>query len=222
MKTAIKSKIFYFFPQFAVYQLVVFIIVMHIAGFVGLQWPLTRAWFEVLIPFNLGMTALLLAYFHSDWSKPFIIFAIICFLTGFFVEVLGVKTKIIFGEYFYKTALGIKLLDVPLIIGLNWLILVYCCGIISHSISLNIWLKSALGAFLMVFLDYWIEPFAIKYNLWDWADHFVPLQNYLAWFGVGFCLIFFFHRSSFHKVNPLAWPVYFIQFLFFLSHNLWL
>jgi putative membrane protein len=222
MNTITKPKIFYYFPQFTVNQIVIFTVVMHLAGFIGLQWTLTRAWFEALIPFNLVMTALLLAYFHNDWSKSFLFFALVCFLTGYWVEVLGVKTKAIFGDYYYKTALSIKLWDVPLIIGLNWLILVYISGIISSLFSLNIWLKSALGAFLMVFLDYWIEPFAIKYNMWDWAGHIVPLQNYLAWYVVGFCLIFFFQSSSFKKSNPLAFPVYIIQCAFFLAHILFL
>ena len=46
------------------------------------------------------------------------------FIFGYSVELIGIKTGLLFGEYSYDTALGFKLLDVPLIIGLNWVIIV--------------------------------------------------------------------------------------------------
>ena len=49
---------------------------------------------------------------------------------GFFIEVIGVKTGFIFGSYYYGAAMGIKILAVPLLIGLNWSILVYSTSLV--------------------------------------------------------------------------------------------
>jgi putative membrane protein len=40
------------------------------------------------------------------------------------LEVVGVKTGLIFGEYKYGSTLGIKLFEVPLIIGFNWVFVI--------------------------------------------------------------------------------------------------
>jgi putative membrane protein len=40
-------------------------------------------------------------------------------VAGFFIEAIGVNTGLIFGNYVYKTTLGWKFLETPLIIGVN-------------------------------------------------------------------------------------------------------
>jgi putative membrane protein len=44
-------------------------------------------------------------------------------VAGFFIEAIGVNTGLIFGNYVYKTTLGWKFLETPLIIGVNWILL---------------------------------------------------------------------------------------------------
>ena len=44
---------------------------------------------------------------------------------GFFVELLGVKTGLIFGNYHYGATFGAKWQDVPYLIGLNWAAMVF-------------------------------------------------------------------------------------------------
>jgi len=46
-------------------------------------------------------------------------------IIGFLIEVIGVKTGYIFGRYYYGQSLGYHLLSVPLLIGLNWGVLLY-------------------------------------------------------------------------------------------------
>jgi bisanhydrobacterioruberin hydratase len=192
----------------------------YIAGLIGLQWAYTRTLFEALVPFNLILTATLLFSFHLDWSRNFYIFIGISFLGGFGIEALGVHTKVIFGEYWYETTLGWKLIDVPYLIGLNWVVLLYVCGNISYHLTKSLILRILLGSLLMVFLDYWIEPVAMKHHFWNWANATVPLQNYLAWGLVSAFLLFFYFKLRFIKQNFLALPVYLAQLLFFMLHNL--
>ncbi len=202
------------------FKMVVLVIAMHLAGFLGLQWTLSRPTFELLIPFNLVGTTFILLYFHRDWSRAFIIFALTTFLVGFGIEWLGVHTGAIFGSYQYGHTLGFKLDGIPPLIGLNWLVLVYSVGIMSLKINTNLWLRAAIGATLMVLLDILIEPVAIKHNMWSWEHAHVPLQNYVAWWIVAYSLVGLFLRLDFKKENPIAVWIYGAQFFFFLFHNL--
>lgn len=202
------------------FKMVVLVIAMHLAGFLGLQWQPSRATFELLIPFNLVSTTLILLYFHQSWNTAFAIFALTAFLVGFGIEWLGVHTGLIFGSYQYGHTLGFKLDDIPPLIGLNWLVLVYSVGVMSLKVHTNLWLRAAVGASLMVLLDILIEPVAIKHNMWSWNHAHVPLQNYVAWWIVAYGLVWLFLRLDFKKENVIAVWIYGAQFFFFLFHNL--
>ena len=200
---------------------------MYIVGFIGLRIPLTQEYFKVLSPFNLWASLILLLLFHQDFQPKFILFAIITFLVGFFIEVIGVHTGVIFGEYQYGQTLGIKLFEVPIVIGANWLILVYCSGVIvehffqnlKSSISGKI-ILSIIAACLMVGLDLLIEPVAIRLDFWQWSFNKIPVQNYLGWLAVSLVLQFYFINSKFLKNNLLAPLLFCLQLLFFLLHTL--
>jgi putative membrane protein len=203
------------------YKIALYLVVaMHLAGLVGLQHPLSRPFFEQLIAFNLVATAAIVFYFHTDFTYPFILFALLTLLAGYFVEVAGVHTGIIFGNYQYGKALGFKIWEVPLLIGLNWLVLVYCSGVITHQLPVPVFVKIFIGAFLMVLLDYLIEPIAIKHDWWSWQATDVPLQNYMGWFVSALVLLTFFHKLRFGKNNPIAPVVFAVQLLFFLLQNI--
>ncbi len=196
------------------------IIAMHTAGFVGLQWSVSRAFFEMLIPFNLLSSTFILLYFHQDWRASFYVFMLCSFLVGFSVEWLGVHTGLIFGSYQYGPNLGYKLDEIPLLIGLNWLVLIYATGNIAMRLSKNNGLRIILGATLMVWIDILIEPVAIKHGMWNWNTAAVPLQNYVAWFVVAAFLLFIFFKLQFNKQNIIAAWLYVAQFFFFLFHNI--
>lgn len=196
------------------------LVAMHIAGLIGLQHPVSRPFFESLTAFNLVITAAIVFYFHTYFTNKFIAFALFTFLAGYFVEVAGVHTGILFGHYQYGTGLGYKIWKVPLLIGLNWLVLVYCTGVITHRLKIPVVLKIFTGALLMVGLDYLIEPVAIKHDWWTWQADDVPLQNYIGWFISAFTLLSLFHLLRFNKNNRMAPVVYVVQALFFLVQNI--
>ena len=56
-------------------------------------------------------------------------------------EILGVNYGLIFGKYDYGDNLGLKLLGVPLLIGLNWVVLTFICGSISNHFIKNKYLS---------------------------------------------------------------------------------
>jgi uncharacterized membrane protein len=105
----------------------------------------------------------------------------------FGLEVLGVKTGLVFGAYSYGATLGPQLFEVPVIIGLNWSIIVF--GIAE---TLRMKRFSLLAALIgvpvgAVLFDIALEPVAMSVlDYWTWTGGPVPLQNYIAWALISF------------------------------------
>lgn len=157
-----------------------FLIILHVAGAIGLSIEYSRDLFLSLVPYNLILT-FLLCFFYVSFKKYFLpIFLLV--LIGFFIELVGVKTGFLFGEYSYGDSLGYKVLEVPLVIGLNWSIL--CLSIFSiFSVFIKKkYLLVIFSSISMVLLDFIIEPVAIEFSFWSWSSVSIPVQNYIMWF----------------------------------------
>jgi bisanhydrobacterioruberin hydratase len=191
------------------------LIIFHSAGIIGMQTA-HRELFLAMTPLNLLLSSALLLYNHKEYNNAFIVFICSIPVIGYLVEVAGVWSGSIFGHYWYDGALGWKIMDVPLVIGFNWMMLVYCAGIISNRIEGHVILKSAAGAILLVMLDLLIEQSAHRYHFWSWLYDIIPLQNYIAWFIVSFLFLIVFHSLKFNKENKLALILYITQLLFFV------
>ncbi|MCC5919950.1 MAG: carotenoid biosynthesis protein [Cyclobacteriaceae bacterium] len=197
---------------------IAFLAIIQTVGAIGLSHPDYQHWFQMLTPFNLLMGLAILMHFHREWNTHFIIFCIVTYLVGFTVEWAGVATGVIFGSYGYGSTLGWKLFDIPLMIGVNWLILVYITAISSRKVfrGMPSYLHILVGSLLMVFLDVFIEPVAMQTDMWSWADDIVPLDNYIAWFIVSLILHSLFSFLKFEKENTIALPYFGIYLLFFV------
>lgn len=182
----------------------VWVSIFHVVGIIGLALPISKPIFQQLTPFHLLMTTGLLMYFHRGWNLSFVGFFALAFLTGMISEIIGVQTGLIFGDYYYGTVLGTKVWGVPLIIGLNWFLLVYLTGELLDGKIQNFWAASALGALLMVGIDFFIEPVAISLGFWTWTSESIPLENYLGWFFIAFGLQAAYRYFEFNKQNKLS------------------
>ncbi len=190
------------------------LVVFHLVGIVGILSSY-RDVFLHLTPFNLILSSALLFINQKAINKKFYIICAIVFTLGYLVELVGVKTGLIFGSYRYGSTLGYKLMDIPLIIGLNWLMLIFSVGCICHRIKASVYIKSLIGALMMVALDLLIEPVAMKYDFWQWKDSIIPLQNYVAWFLTSTILLILINKLDFDKNNKLAQALYITQMVFF-------
>lgn len=170
-----------------------------------------------LTPLNLLISFGLLLWNHPQWSKESALVLATCFLVGLGIEVVGVQSGLIFGEYEYGQVLGWKVWGTPLMIGVNWAMLVYATGVSVNAIFSNWnWLEKALaGALLMLTLDYFIEPVAIYYGMWSWGGGEIPIQNYVAWFVISLVLLAIFHYFQGWIKNKVGYYLLIIQFLFF-------
>ena len=198
-----------------------FILIFYVVGTTGMLIPFTASLFKMLTPLALLVNFVVLTAFHQGKgnAKSLAVFITI-FLLGYGIEVLGVQTHKIFGVYYYGEALGIKLFDTPLIIGLNWLFLCYVSNAVFEKVSIPNFLKVLFASGLMLIYDFVLEPLAPKLGMWYWDNNAIPLQNYLAWFIIA---VFFNALIKVFKIsttNPLAMLIFATQFVFFLILSL--
>ena len=175
--------------------------------------------FLLLTPLNLLLSLALTLAHHPDWSWKTAFFLGLCYVVGFGAELFGIQTGLLFGDYAYGPVLGPQVLGTPLMIGINWMLLAYAAGVTAnHLLPGRHWaLRALLGALLMVLLDWFIEPVAIRYDFWSWTEGTPPLQNYLGWFLVALPLLAVFAELQAHIRNKVAVALLLIQLVFFLT-----
>jgi putative membrane protein len=205
-------------------------ILFHSIGFLGIVYFQNDNIIKST-PINLLLMFLLIWYTEENKISKFFTFACICALVGISVELIGVHTGLLFGNYAYGKNLGPALFQVPWIIGINWFIVIYSA---SHFISwlyqkikkaipegesslLRKWSICFDSAILAVFFDWLIEPVAIKLDFWSWINQAeIPLYNYICWFFISLILVVVFQRMKFEKINQFAIYLLMIQAMFFL------
>ena len=195
---------------------IIIIILFHVVGLFGLSIPFTRPVFLQIVPFHLLLMLVVIILSHHKLSSHFGIFILIIFWFGFIVEWVGVHKGWLFGNYAYGNTLGLKLFDIPLMIGVNWFLLVYAAGVTMQRSRLkSAFFRVITGATVLVLLDLIIEPVAIKFDYWQWNNSIIPLKNYSCWFLVSAGMLYVFELFSFKK-QSIAAPVLLItEFVFF-------
>lgn len=201
-------------------KIVAVLIIIYIIGETGLVLPLTHPWFVLIIPVNILFSFAVLVYFHKGSYRHLFSYGLLVALLGLTVEIIGVNTGFLFGNYTYGAALGLQLKHTPLLIGINWLLLIYCVYNLVSYLAANLWQKSIIGALLMVLYDLFLEPMAPVLGMWQWQDGHIPLQNFIAWFGISFVILVFLHLMKVNWRNPLSIYLFFIQLIFFIDLNI--
>lgn len=194
-----------------------FFVIFYGVGVAGLLLPFTSPFFMKLIPYTLLMNFALLVYFHSGkidiWTIA--VFSIIM-LTGLLVEIIGVNTGVIFGEYKYGPSLGIKIYETPVIIGLNWVLLTYLTASVLERINIPVYTKILLASLFMLVFDIVVEQVAPRLGMWTWEANIIPLQNYVAWFVIAVVFHSFIRLFGVKTHNPLSGTLLVSQFIFFV------
>lgn len=190
--------------------------VLYLVGILGILLPIHPD-FILLTPLNLLVSVSLVLLHHRQWSRKTIIYLLVAYTAGFGSELFGVQTGLLFGDYEYGRVLGPKIWGTPLMIGVNWLMLGYCAGVLSNAVlsSRSFWLRGTFAAVLMVGLDVMIEPVAMAYGFWSWEGNTVPLQNYLGWFAVAWPLELLFAYWHPEQRNKVGVALFSLQVIFF-------
>lgn len=218
--------------KFSKYQLATAIAVLfHTIGFAGIVF-FKNDFIIQSTPFNLLLMFGLLLWTQRERNLFFWLFVLVTFAMGIVVEIIGVNTQLLFGDYSYGKVLGYQANKVPVIIGVNWFLVIYCCGITVQTILMKAITKVSTetstppmvlkavsvivdGATLAVFIDWIMEPVAIQLGYWKWNGE-IPVYNYICWFVVAIVMLAVFHFCKFNKQNKFAVHLLMIQVLFFL------
>lgn len=195
----------------------VFIIILfHVVGLVGFLVPSLTPLFLKLVPFHLLLMLVVVIVNHYRPGEEFWGFALLVFFTGIVAEWIGVHKHWIFGNYNYGPTLGTKVFDIPLMIGVNWFLLVYSVGVLMQRSRLKSMLaRIVVGALLLVVLDLLIEPVAIKFDYWSWAQNSIPLKNYISWLFLSAVFLYVFELFMFKQQTIVAPVLLAVQFVFF-------
>ncbi|MEM8893562.1 MAG: carotenoid biosynthesis protein [Bacteroidota bacterium] len=195
-------------------------IILHLVGIAGFSFEQSLPLFQLLTPVNLLLSLGLLLWCHSEINPRFIVLSIAVGLLGYLSEVVGVNTGLIFGEYSYGATLGFKVWGTPLLIGVNWLMMIYYTSAIAKKYLDQPWLQVIVASILMALMDLLIEPVAITYDYWSWAGDHIPLQNYLGWFVLSILLHSLYNNIDKTRENGAATYLALAQFIFFLALNI--
>lgn len=194
--------------------LIAIAVIFHIIGFVGIG-IIHNELVSSLTPFHLLLMFILLLISYKDDFKNFIGWVGVAYLYGLGMEAAGVNTGLLFGRYSYGDALGVKVAGVPLLIGVNWVLVVIGAYAIACKISTNAMINSALTAAIATGYDWILEPVAVKLNYWHWEGGHIPLYNYVCWFGVSMLIGRYANKV---KITPNKFSLwlFIIQLLFFV------
>lgn len=169
-------------------------------------------------PYTILATSVLGFFFEvKERNKGLLVWAAVTFGVTLFLEIVGVATLLVFGAYTYGPTLGLKLLGVPLLIGINWTIIILGIVQVARTRIANPLAAALVTASLTVLFDYVMEPVAIALDYWTWAAVDIPLQNYIAWFCIAFVFAFVFARQKLAAVNKVPTLIVIVQFVFFVG-----
>ncbi len=174
----------------------------------------------ILTPLTLLFTGGLVIYSLVKKNSEIIKWLIFTYVLTFCLEVFGVKTGYIFGEYTYGSPLGLKVFDTPLIIGFNWVLVILGAILISRRIINKPVFIILVAPLFAVLFDFILEPVAMKLNYWSWEGNIVPAQNYIAWYLIALFFSAYFVLLKLNIRSKVIIHYFLIQLVFFMILNL--
>jgi putative membrane protein len=194
-----------------------FFIIFYLVGIVGIVTPFSHHLFVKLFPLALVLSFIAILFFHqASFDSKTIIVLVLIGLMSYLIEVAGVYTHLIFGNYKYGEALGIKLLDTPLLIAVNWVMLTYAGSSVTEKTSLSPSLKIILASFIILGYDIILEQIAPVVDMWYWENNTIPVRNYIAWFIIALAFQTIIRIFGIKIRNSIAWKILLIQAVYLL------
>ena len=188
---------------------------INVSGFFGM-FSDQKELFLKFTPYAILMSFILIFINSKIIQKGFITSIILIAIFGFIIEYLGANYGILFGAYSYGENLGLKVGNVPLIMAINWILLIIITGNFSEKVFKNsLASKVIFGSLLMVILDFFIEFSAPKLDYWEFDKHPVPLSNYIWWFLFSIIFHIIYQINIKEKEYVLSQNILLIHFLFF-------
>jgi putative membrane protein len=195
---------------------ILWILLVHFFGIIGVYF--LPDWFLPATPLIILVSAVVVFLRYEKYRESRVIAFIVIAILAFLVELYGVHSGNLFGTYTYGNNLGWKIFEVPLIIGVNWAVLIMVAQqLTTHYIGINNRFFSAISvAVLMTLFDLLLEVLAPQFDFWSFTQlNYAPLQNFTAWFVVSFCFGLYSY-SHFRNQNGTAVLYGTAQLVFFM------
>lgn len=193
------------------------LLIFFSVGIAGFSLPLTRELFTGLTPLAIILSLSVLLIFHeASFDRKTVFYFISIIVITWLIEAAGVATGLIFGEYSYGSGLGIRLLDTPLLIGFNWLFMIYTSSCIAGQISSKRVIQILSASSLMVLYDFIMENIAGSLDMWSFSGGMPPLRNYIAWFIIAASIHTGLKSAGIKFTNRIAPFLFFVQAVFFI------
>jgi len=145
------------------------------------------------------------------------------------MEWLGSHFGVPFGHYYYTNQLGPLIMDVPVVIPIQWFNVIYVCYVMTNivltrddeseaemsSVSLmapRILATSVVVGLFMVSWDLINDPYMVGLGSWVWTDPAeflglsldgIPLSNFLGWFLTSALTVLLFDLYRYRGRKPL-------------------
>jgi putative membrane protein len=184
------------------------LIFIHLLWFIfpavnGIEWMNLSPLFLVVCCFVLGL-------YHKGIDSRFVTYTGIVCVASVVLYAVGVNTGRIFGSFFFGQALGVMVLDTPLIIGILWLLLSYTSSVTVSGFTKKVRvlnkpiINALLASVIVLIVDLLLEQIASRSDFWYWKNQETPLQNYTAWFVFAFAFNFLFQQLEIESENKTA------------------
>lgn len=197
--------------QFAIY----FLALIYISGAIG--FSIYPDFFSPFTPLTLVLTTAIYLLYQPYSDSKFLFGFFMIALIGYILEVVGVATGLVFGKYAYGDALGIKLLEVPLIISLNWALMISAGFNISKTIFRSKFLIILCTATITVGIDVLIEQIAVRLDFWEFESGMPGFHNYFGWFIISVLCSSLFYSSLTKGTYKSSIITLILQVMFFGS-----
>ncbi len=187
-----------------------------VLGFVGLAIPYTLPFFVILTPLAIVVALGMLIMGHerpTDWR--FFVAIGIVFALSYVVELLKVHVFFVENVFMFGDSFGPMLLNIPLIIGLSWVALLYICAAIAERLNTNVVVKVLASSGLVLLFDIALELVAHKLDFWYWTWG-IPIWNYVMWFVSALIMFTIMKLFRVSIKNRLATTMYVTLIIFLL------
>ncbi len=190
-----------------------FLILVYVSGAIG--FVVNPSFFRPFTPYTLLLTTLVFLIHQPLAKKNYLLSFSALALLGFVSEVVGVHTGYVFGSYHYGHSLGYKFLGVPLLISLNWALLITCGIIISQSLHTNPTLKAIFSALFVSGLDLLMEQMAPHLDYWYFERGIAGIHNSIGWLVISFSASLLLQKPLAKGNKKISVAIIALQFFFF-------
>lgn len=193
--------------------LLYFLVLVYVSGSIGMV--VNPSFFLPFTPLSLLLTCSVFLLFQPIQQQHYLLAFFGVALLGFLSEWLGVSTGMIFGDYWYGKALGPKFQGVPVLISLNWALLI-TAGLLTVTSFINHPVYAPLLASVLITgIDFLMEQCAGRLDYWYFNEGIAGFHNYLGWFLVSFLGATVFYKPLHKGHFRVAFLILLLQVLFF-------